>query len=82
MLSVIVHPAAGQEVDLDRPLPRLSAVEPAGVRHRRFSLSAPFDKFGSIRGVSVWSRNRSSLQRRFTMSRPSADQENQVWLIG
>jgi hypothetical protein len=49
MLSVIVHPAAGQEVDLDRPLPRLSAVKPAGVRHRRFSLSAPFDKFGPIR---------------------------------
>ena len=34
MLSVIVHRAAGQEVDLDRPVALISAVKPARVRHR------------------------------------------------
>jgi hypothetical protein len=56
--------SCGQEVDLDRPVALISAVKPARVRHRvSLSLSAPFDKFGSIRGVSVWSRNRSSLHK-------------------
>jgi phage tail-like protein len=34
MLSIIVHPAAGQEVDLDRLGALIRSVKPAHVRHR------------------------------------------------
>ena len=34
MLSIIVHPAAGQEVDVDRLDALIRSVKPAHVRHR------------------------------------------------
>jgi hypothetical protein len=34
MLAVVVHPAAGQEVDVDRLGALIRSVKPAHVRHR------------------------------------------------